>query len=114
MEDNGSSLKNKGIIFYWLSHQEVEYIIPAMKVNWLCDLLGLRLGKYDSFSSHPFGMLPYMKSWPARDIWLGQDESEDILSHLTLGEPLDNYSHVSGPRRKLDWFSHPNYWPVDS
>lgn len=86
-----------GIIFYRLSQQEVEFIVPLLNVDWSYDLFwlmecgrtdvvwlpSLGLGQYYSFSSHPFGTLPYMKSpcWPAGDMWLGQDIKEDILSH---------------------------------
>lgn len=39
MEDDGSLEKKVGIIFYWLSHQKVEYIVLLLNVDWPCDLL---------------------------------------------------------------------------
>lgn len=104
---NRSSGKKRGIIYYWLSHQEVEYIVPLWNINWPSHLLGLGLRKYYSVSSRPFQMLLCVTSpcWPAGDMRLSQDVSEDILPLLILAELLDNCSHMSGPSRKPDWFS---------
>lgn len=98
--------KKKGIIFYWLSHQEVEFSVLLLNVDWplpglwltgckgseVTWLSSLGPGRYYSFSSCLFGMLPCVQSpsLPAEDWRFSQGVSEDISSHLIWVVPLNN------------------------
>lgn len=69
-----------GVIFNWLSHQEEEYIVPLLNINWPCDLLGLRLRQHYSFSYYPFSKTALCEKpkLACGDVCLSQDVSEDI------------------------------------
>ena len=129
MEDDGSLKKKVGIIFYWLSHQKVEFIVLLLNVDWPSDLLwpmecsrsdvvwlpSPGLGKFTALALVLGNAALCEKHKLACWRHVAQPRHKyGCFIPLTLVELPDNCSHSSDPSRKGDWFSQPNCWSTES